>query len=235
MIQDSAGSGLSAPADSAAPGTADSEGPGTEQKIFEAALDVFARKGHEGARMQEIADVAGINRALLHYYFRSKRQLYETCLGHCFKRFMQALGPKLSDTRSFADALGAYIDGYIDYIRDHREVALLMLNENLSGGTLLGEHLELAFESGTAPQRIMEDRIRAAIEDGEIRAVDPKHTLLTIVSACLFFFVALPTVSHLHPQAREDFDAFVEARKRHVFDLLFNGLAREGDAGEGEA
>jgi TetR/AcrR family transcriptional regulator len=234
MIQDGAGSGTAPTAGSPARGTADSEAPGTEQKIFEAALDVFARKGHDGARMQEIADVAGINRALLHYYFRSKRQLYETCLGHCFKRFMQALGPKLSDTRGFADSLGAFIDGYIDYIRDHREVALLMLNENLSGGTLLGEHLEAAFESGSAPQKIMEDRIRAAIEKGEIRAVDPKHTLLTIVSACLFFFVALPTVSHIHPQAREDFDAFVEARKRHVFDLLINGLASGGETREGE-
>lgn len=234
MTQDGAGSGIVPSAGASPAGTADSEAPGTEQKIFEAALEVFARKGHDGARMQEIADVAGINRALLHYYFRSKRHLYETCLGHCFKRFMRALGPRLSDTEGFADALRAFIDGYIDYIRNHREVALVMLNENLSGGTLLGEHLEAAFESGSAPQRIMEDRIRAAIQNGEIRAVDPKHTLLTIVSACLFFFVALPTVSHIHPQAREDFDAFVEARKRHVFDLLFHGLASESETREEE-
>ncbi|NNE47360.1 MAG: helix-turn-helix transcriptional regulator, partial [Rhodothermales bacterium] len=49
----------------------------TEQQILEAALNVFSRKGRDGARMQEIADLAGINKALLHYYFRSKNGLYE--------------------------------------------------------------------------------------------------------------------------------------------------------------
>lgn len=202
--------------------------PDTERQIFEAALEVFSRKGKDGARMQEIADAAGINRALLHYYFRTKQQLYETCFGHCFERFMQTFGQWLSDTASFADTLRAFIDGYIDFVREHRQVMRLMLNENLSGGTLLGEHLEAAFETEGFPQRIMEDRIREAIARGEIREVDPKQTLLTIVSACLFFFVTRPTVTYLNPLAREDFDAFVEERKRHIFDVLYCGLMSDG-------
>ena len=67
------------------------EAPGTEQKIFEAALEVFASKGRDGARMQEIADHAGINRPLLHYYFRSKSQLYEAVFAHGFKQFISSL------------------------------------------------------------------------------------------------------------------------------------------------
>jgi TetR/AcrR family transcriptional regulator len=212
---------------SAPPAGADSTPPDTERQIFEAALEVFSRKGRDGARMQEIADTAGINRTLLHYYFRTKQQLYETCFGHCFERFMQTFGHWLSDTGSFADTLRGFIDGYIDFVREHRQVMRLMLNENLSGGTLLGEHLEAAFENEGFPQRIMENQIRSAIARGEIRDVDPKQTLLTIVSACLFFFVTRPTVMYLNPLAREDFDAFVEERKRHVFDVLFYGLRRE--------
>lgn len=180
--------------------------------------------------MQEIADVAGINRALLHYYFRTKQQLYETCFGHCFERFMQTFGQWLSDAESFADTLRGFIDGYIDFVREHRQVMRLMLNENLSGGTLLGEHLEAAFEREGFPQRIMEDQIRLAIARGEIRDVDPKQTILTIVSACLFFFVTRPTVMYLNPLAREDFDAFIEERKRHVFDVLFYGLRPDDGA-----
>lgn len=178
--------------------------------------------------MQEIADAAGINRALLHYYFRTKQQLYEMCFGHCFERFMQTFGQWLTDTDSFADTLRAFIDGYIDFVREHRQVMRLMLNENLSGGTLLGEHLEAAFQTEGFPQRIMEDRIGEAIGRGEIREVDPKQTLLTIVSACLFFFVTRPTVTYLNPFAREDFDAFVEQRKRHIFDVLYHGLEARG-------
>ncbi len=209
---------------------ADPNPPDTEQQIFEAALEVFSRKGRDGARMQEIADAAGINRALLHYYFRTKQQLYETCFGHCFERFMQMFGHWFSDTDSFADTLRGFIDGYIDFVREHRQVMRLMLNENLSGGTLLGEHLEAAFQREGFPQRIMEDQIRSAVARGEIRDVDPRQTLLTIVSACLFFFVARPTVMHLNPLAREDFDAFIEERKRHVFDVLFYGLRSDDGA-----
>jgi TetR/AcrR family transcriptional regulator len=71
----------------------------------------------------------------------------------------------------------------------------------------------------------MEQAIDRAIESGEIRTVNPKQLMLTVVSACVFFFVALPTVKMMNPLAREDFDAFVEQRKAHVFDVLYHGLA----------
>ena len=63
---------------------------GTEERIFEAARKVFARKGRDGARMQEIADEAGINRALLHYYFRSKQGLFEAVFAHMFEQYMRS-------------------------------------------------------------------------------------------------------------------------------------------------
>ena len=74
------------------------------------------------------------------------------------------------------------------------------------------------------PGLMMEDRIRSAIEAGEIREVDPEHTMLTIVSACLFPFVALPTVRIFHPEVTDEFERFVDARKRHVVDVLLSGL-----------
>ncbi|MDZ7635635.1 MAG: helix-turn-helix domain-containing protein [Bacteroidales bacterium] len=62
----------------------------TKEKIFLAASEIFEEKGHSGARMQEIADRAGINKALLHYYFRSKDQLFKAVfivlLKRCLKR-----------------------------------------------------------------------------------------------------------------------------------------------------
>ena len=60
----------------------------TEQLILEAAKKVFFNKGFDGARMQEIADVAGINKALLHYYFRSKDKLFEAIFFDAFQQFI---------------------------------------------------------------------------------------------------------------------------------------------------
>lgn len=198
---------------------------GTEQRIFNAALEVFSRKGKDGARMQEIADYAGINRALLHYYFRSKSKLYEAVFAHGFKQFIGGLSQSLRSERSFESSLRTFVHGYMDYLCEHQDMARLMINECLSGGPTLESYLSAAIEKREEfPGLLMEDRIRQAIETGEIREVDPQHTMLTIVSACLFPFIALPTVRLFHPEAVTDFEEFVKERKRHIVDLILSGL-----------
>lgn len=201
---------------------------GTEQRIFDAALHVFARKGHDGARLQEIADEAGINRALLHYYFRNKSQLYEAVFAHGFRQFLSGFRQVLETGQTFEETLKAFVHGYIGYVHEHQDHARLMLNECLCGGPFLTGYLTEAMSSrGEFPAFVMLERIEAAIEHGEIRPVDPRHTMLTIVSACLFSFVAAPTVRIFHPEVEDDFEAFVDARKKHVVDLVLRGLVPE--------
>ena len=89
---------------------------------------------------------------------------------------------------------------------------------------MLGQHLARAFETKGSPQQLMEEAINRAIEDGEIRPVCPRQTMLTIVSSCVFPFLVAPTVKATNPEARKDFDAFVEARKDHVFHVIYDGL-----------
>ena len=66
-------------------------GDSTEQKIFEAAHEVFTQKGMDGAKMQEIADRAGINKALLHYYYRTKEKLYEAVVRVIISKALPAI------------------------------------------------------------------------------------------------------------------------------------------------
>ncbi|WP_419164633.1 TetR/AcrR family transcriptional regulator [Candidatus Palauibacter sp.] len=201
------------------------EPPGTERRIFDAALEVFARKGRDGARLREIADRAAINRALLHYYFRTKEQLYEAVFAHGCRQFMAGLSQSLRAEQGFEDSLRAFVYGYIEYIYEHQDMARLMLNECLCGGGVLERHLTAAMEAREeVPGLLLEDRLRTAMAAGEIREVDLRHTLLTIVSACLFPFVALPTVRLFHSRAVEDFDRFLQERKAHIVDLLLGGL-----------
>ena len=79
----------------------------TETRIFDAALKVFARKGRDGARLQEIADEAGIHRPLLHYYFRTKQQLYEAVAERLFTEFLVSFDAP-ADGGRFADTLGRH-------------------------------------------------------------------------------------------------------------------------------
>lgn len=201
----------------------------TEARIFDAALSVFARKGRDGARLQEIADEAGIHRPLLHYYFRSKQQLYEAVARRMFEQFMSTFDAPPGDG-AFSDTLKAFIDHYVDTVNSHQHMANWLVAENIAGSPLLGQMLAEAFQTEGSPQRAMEQSIERAIQTGEIRPVDAKQFMLTVVSACVFFFVALPTVKMMNPLAREDFEAFVELRKEHVFEVLYFGLAsREVD------
>jgi len=196
----------------------------TEERIFEAARKVFARKGRDGTPRQEIADEAGINRALLHYYFRSKQGLFEAVFEYMFEQYMRSFDAVLEPGQPFSHLLRRFIDHYIDYAIEHEDMIRLMMGENLRGASILGEALSRAKQTeGSLPNRL-ENAIRTAAKSGEIRDVDPQHTLLTIISACIHFIVMKPTVQAMNPDAQADFAAFTEARKQHIADLLLLGL-----------
>ena len=137
--------------------------------------------------MQSIADAAGINKAMLHYYFRRKDDLYGSVFEHTMRRFMMSFGASLKEAPTFQKTLRAFIEGYVSFVQKNEHVMRLMVTENLAGGTLMAEHVQHMKMKDGAPPQVMVERIRVAVEDGDIRSVDPDHTLLSIVSMCIFF------------------------------------------------
>ena len=173
--------------------------------------------------MQSIADTAGINKAMLHYYFRRKDDLYASVFEHTMQRFMASFGASLKEAPTFRKTLRAFIEGYVSFVQQNEHVMRLMVTENLAGGTRVAEHVQHMKMKDGAPPQVMVERIRAAVEDGDIRSVNPDHTLLSIVSMCIFFFAMRPTVEFLHPDAA-DWDAFVSEHVDQIFDLVYYGL-----------
>ena len=88
----------------------------TEEKILEAARQVFLKKGMDGARMQEIADEAGINKALLHYYYRSKDKLFEAVFNEIFTQLIIKVSPVLLSNAPVKEKINLFIDSFIDKI-----------------------------------------------------------------------------------------------------------------------
>ena len=107
----------------------------TEQKIFDSAREVFIRDGRDGARMEEIARHAGINKALLHYYFRSKEKLYRAIFQQEFNRVMGDLSDSLSLDLEISQFLESFINNYIDRMSQNSHVIQFMLWEIRSGET----------------------------------------------------------------------------------------------------
>ena len=193
----------------------------TEDKILEAAKNVFVSKGMEGARMQEIADEAGINKALLHYYFRSKEKLFEAIFSEIIKFAFPKITRIAQSDEPFATKLEQVIDAYIDLLIKHPFIpgfVMKELNRDPSG------LFKIVMKFGLNPQVIF-DQIQLAMDRGEIIQMQPRHLAANIISMCIFPFAARPLVSFvLFKDDQVALDAFYAERadviKKFVIDAI---------------
>src|ERR1700761_7532875 len=108
----------------------------TENQIFEAALKVFHKKGLAGARMQEIANEAGINKSMLHYYFRNKEQLFAQIFMQSYKRFIGGVVPLLNDTNTWEEKIPVIVEHYANIMQNNPDLArfvIIELRQNQEG------------------------------------------------------------------------------------------------------
>lgn len=193
----------------------------TEQKIFEAAREVFTQKGMDGAKMQEIADRAGINKALLHYYYRSKEKLYEMVVRAVIGKALPALRQIIESDLPLEEKIRGFISTYIDVISHNTFIPLFIISE-------INKHPEHFFETilpKDLPKpevffRQVEDEIAA----GRIRPVKPQHLIVHIISMCVFPFVGKPMVRILLGMSSGEMRMFLEERKQEVTVFVLAAL-----------
>src|SRR5512133_3772270 len=101
----------------------------TEEKIFEAATSVFEEKGLAGARMQNIADKAGINKALLHYYFRTKDHLFEAVFLALAKKILQKFNPIMDEKLSLEEKIRFFYREHINFLQKNPRLPGFVLHE----------------------------------------------------------------------------------------------------------
>ena len=189
----------------------------TEQQIYEAARKIFVIKGMEGARMQEIADEAGMNKALLHYYFRSKENLFKAVFKDIFTRFFKKVGVTLSSNITVKDKLGFFIDEYVDLISANPYVPQFIINEVNRDPQMLRN---LMFESGLEPQRIVQI-FANQINPVEGGGVDPRHLVTSLLGMLIFPFAARPMLQMIYfNDDQEAYNQFLNERKEIVKNIV---------------
>lgn len=192
----------------------------TEEKILEAAKKIFIRKGMYGARMQEIADEAGINKALLHYYFRSKNKLFEAI----FKGAFQEMAPKafgiLKGDIPFDKKIKLFVSIYIDTISANPFLPLFIINEINQNPDRIGPIANLM---GVIKDEISKD-IKVKVKAGEFRDIDPVQLFTNIIAMALFPFLAKPIIQGAFSFTDEMFQEFLEERKKLIPDIILNYL-----------
>lgn len=195
-----------------------------EYRILQVARDVFLEKGHQGARMQEIAERAGVNKALLHYYFRSKERLYrrvfEEEVVRFFKNFMDTI-PAESDFKTF---LQEFVSNYLHQVANSPQLVRFVLWEIREEGEVLTGVLQRLFQGDPVQNNPFIRRVLQAVQDGEIRPIDPKHLFFSVVGMCVYPIIAGPLLERLFPSLSVTDEQFIKERAQEVFQLLWQGL-----------
>jgi len=189
----------------------------TEQKIYEAARRIFILKGMEGARMQEIADEAGMNKALLHYYFRSKENLFKAVFKDTFSKFFVKVKNTLSADTSAKVKLNDFIDNYIDLIQANPYVPQFIISEINRDPKMLKT---MMFEAGIEPQKILELLLNDAHSDN-LSKPDPRHIVISLLGMLVFPFIARPLLQMVYfSDDKMAYDQFLNERKDIVKNMI---------------
>lgn len=200
-----------------------------ERRILDAAHKVFIRRGTSGARMQEIADEAGVNKALLHYYFRNKSRLadaiFQRVAGGVFARIMDVALSEADLEEKVPHIIGAYLDqlsrapyapGYV----------LSELSQHPERGKQLVQALG-RMRDGASPQALLDTlqrQIDQRLAAGTIRPITAQQFLTNLVSLCIFPFAARPLLSAVMDFDDAGFAAFIEERRRVLPEFFLNAL-----------
>lgn len=194
----------------------------TEEKIVQAAEKVFIENGMAGARMQQIANEAGINKALLHYYYRSKEKLFSIV----FRTAIRALIPNViqaykNDTGDFFSKIRNFVGGYLSIIEKHPHIpgfVLHELNHRPEELTNMLQELELDIDF------IIKD-IENEISKGTIKPIAPEDLIINIISLCIFPVVAKPMVTGIFFKGdKKAYKDFIKSRRDHVADFIIESI-----------
>ena len=196
----------------------------TARRIVATAEQIFSEQGLAGARMDEIARAAKVNKALLYYYFRSKEELYRFVLETLLSQLRERVGPQSAGPVSPSKRLAALIDNFFDFVQRHPNYPRLIQREMMGRGA----NVEWIVSEYYRPLHFqMVSLIEEGISAGEFRQVDARNTAFSVISLMVFYFAAAPVLGsmlgHDPLQPRE-----VARRRKAVHDLLEHGLFQPG-------
>ncbi len=197
-----------------------------EERILAAARKVFVKKGYDGARMQAIADEAGINKAMLHYYFRNKDLLYE----RIFVEFTGKLFPNINavlsnESLDIFEKVEKFVEIYIYFLTQNPDIPIFIVGEVSKRPEVLQKVFSEREAKNEAPM-IAQFAVELMKESakGKIKTMNPFHFMISVVSMCAFPFAAKTMMQTILKMNDNDFDLFLQERKKEVVAILHSAM-----------
>ena len=201
----------------------------TERRILDAARTVFIRRGTSGARMQEIAEEAGVNQALLHYYFRSKERLSEAVFAETAGRMFPAVVGILGGDLTIDEKIDRIVETYLDTMSRSPFLPGYILSELHHHPEripkLLGSVAGKSFSSTLLPVMDKLDRqLASEARKGHIRRISAQQFVVNLLSLCVFPFAARPMFRAAFDMDDDAFAKLILARRRELPQFIRNAL-----------
>ncbi|MDZ7757293.1 TetR/AcrR family transcriptional regulator [Rhodohalobacter sp.] len=205
--------------------SAEQSSSSTEEKIFEAAREIFQSKGLEGARMQEIADKADINKSMLHYYYRSKEKLFEKVYELSIIKLMPQVASLLNADLPLNEKLRKFAKKYIELLKVNPDIPLFVIHEMNKNPSRLKKFVVGEIGKRVQPflKQITEER-----EKGNTVDLPPEQIFVNIMAILVFPFLGRPVIQVILDMDDEGFSEFIDAREAFIPDYLVGMVMKNG-------
>ena len=196
----------------------------TEEQIFDSATEIFIEKGKDGARMKDIANHAGINKSLLHYYYRSKDRLFnavfEKIAGQMFRKF----APVFDENLSLEQKIRFFFREHITFLQQNPRLPAFLLNEinrNPARIKKLIQSIEINKIWTT-----LEAQHKQELEKYNITSEDIPQLMTSIAALSVFPFAGRALITSIMEKMGYDFDEYIEKRKEYAADFVINAIKK---------
>ena len=195
----------------------------TEEKIFDAAFKVFQLKGFKGARMQEIADEAGINKAMLHYCFKNKELLFEAVFMNAFGKLAPQINEIFKSQDSIFEKIKKFTDSYISFVMDYPFLPQFIIQEMNNNPEFVTKFLKK--ENRPDPTKLIH-QIENEIKLGILKPINPKQLLIDIFSMTVFPFAAQALLKGMIQVSNEELMQLMEERKKYIYEQIITSIKK---------
>lgn len=182
----------------------------TEELILNAARELILEKGVAGTKTRDITEKAGINVALLNYYFRSKKNLFRIIMQENLDQFFSQLqGVFQNEQSSFDEKIKALVDHYINLLTVQPDIPLYIINELKTNREYFVAHF---VDKIQLQETIFFKQLCADLKSN----INPMHIMINIMSMTIFPFIVHPIIEHIADVNHEHFLAMMEERKQWI-------------------
>lgn len=196
----------------------------TEEKIFEAATEVFIEKGLDGSRMQDIADRAGMNKSLLHYYYRTKDRLFNAVFDMIAGQMFKRLAPVFDEKLTLEEKIRFFLREHISFLQRNPRLPSFFLNEINRNPAIIKKFLERV-DVGKIWITI-ESQHKEELKNYNITRDDIPQLMTSIVAMSVFPFAARALLSGIMGKIGYDFNDYIEKRKDYAGEFVVNAIKK---------